>query len=105
VRYGSLRPDLMKILVVGPKGTPYENGLWEFDLLCRNNFPNEAPVMSFRTTGGGVAHVNPNLYQDGKVCLSLLGTWSGEPWKPGVSTLLQVLVSIQAMTFCDEPHW
>lgn len=30
------------------------------------------------------------LVQDGKVCLSLLGTWSGPGWMPGKSTLLQV---------------
>jgi hypothetical protein len=28
--------------------------------------------------------------QDGKVCLSLLGTWSGPGWVAGRSTLLQV---------------
>ncbi len=36
---------------------------------------------------------NPNLYNCGKVCLSLLGTWSGdrgENWNPDVSTMLQV---------------
>ncbi|KAK0938530.1 hypothetical protein LTS01_026144, partial [Friedmanniomyces endolithicus] len=27
VRYGESRMDVMKILIVGPKGTPYENGL------------------------------------------------------------------------------
>lgn len=37
------------------------------------------------------------------MCLSLLGTWSGEPWRPDISTLLQVFVSIQSMVFCDEP--
>ena len=40
---------------------------------------------------------NPNLYADGKVCLSLLGTWHGgdatEKWDPLRSTLLQVSVS------------
>jgi len=34
--------------------------------------------------------MNPNLYADGKVCLSLLGTWSGPGWEKGVSTLSQV---------------
>ena len=37
---------------------------------------------------------NPNLYADGKVCLSLLGTWHGgdssEKWNPLQSNLLQV---------------
>lgn len=40
---------------------------------------------------------NPNLYNDGKICLSILGTWEGRPeekWNPYCS-LLQVLISIQ----------
>ena len=103
VRHGSSRLDVMKVVIIGPKDTPYENGIFEFDLFCTGNYPNEAPKMKFKTTGGGRAHFNPNLYTDGKICLSLLGTWSGEPWRPGQSTLLQVFVSIQSMIFCDEP--
>lgn len=37
--------------------------------------------------------VNPNLYENGYVCLSLLNTWNGRPqecWNPEASTLLQV---------------
>ncbi len=48
--------------------------------------------VNFRTTGGGIVRFNPNLYQCGKVCLSLLGTWEGaqgEQWNE-TSTLLQV---------------
>lgn len=40
-----------------------------------------------------------------KVCLSLLGTYAGQPWIPNQSTLLQVLVSIQSMIFCDQPFF
>ena len=39
------------------------------------------------------------------VCLSLLGTWSGEPWRPNQSTILQVLVSIQSMILCEQPWY
>jgi baculoviral IAP repeat-containing protein 6 len=50
---------------------------------------------------------NPNLYADGKVCLSLLGTWHGghasEKWDPAQSSLSQVLLSIQAMILVDSP--
>ena len=46
--------------------------------------------VQFLTTGGGTVRFNPNLYHCGKVCLSLLGTWSGPSWQPGISTLLQV---------------
>lgn len=66
VRHGSSRLDVMKILMVGPKGTPYENGLFEFDLLCPADFPMKPPMMFFRTTGGGRVRFNPNLYEDGK---------------------------------------
>ena len=37
--------------------------------------------------------LNPNLYEEGRVCVSLLGTWSGhgsETWGPK-SNLLQVI--------------
>lgn len=41
----------------------------------------------------------------GKVCLSLLGTWKGPSWDPKSSTLLQVLVSIQALIFVADPYF
>ena len=59
--------------------------------------------MQFLTTGGGTVRFNPNLYADGKVCLSLLGTWEGPKWVPGVSTLSQVLLSIQSAILVDAP--
>ena len=103
VRHGEGRPDMMKILIIGPEGTPYAHGMFEFDLFCPFEYPNVSPKMQIRTTGGGTVGFNPNLYHDGKVCLSLLGTWQGQGWTAGESTLLQVFVSIQAMIFNDEP--
>jgi len=49
--------------------------------------------VNLQTTGQGAVRFNPNLYNCGKVCLSLLGTWrgeTGENWDPDTSTLLQV---------------
>lgn len=40
-----------------------------------------------------------------QVCLSLLGTWSGPSWRPGKSTLLQVLISLQSLVFVAEPYY
>ena len=54
------------------------------------------PKVTFLTTGNGSVRFNPNLYADGKVCLSLLGTYEGPRWSPGGS-IYQVLVSIQGM--------
>jgi len=47
------------------------------------DYPSSAPHIVFLTTNGGKTRFNPNLYADGKVCLSILGTWrgeSGEQW-------------------------
>jgi hypothetical protein len=42
---------------------------------------------------------------DGKVCLSLLGTWHGgdaaSKWSPASSSLFQILLSIQGMIFVE----
>jgi hypothetical protein len=43
-------------------------------------------------------------YREGKVCLSLLGTWSGPGWVPGTSTLSQVLLSIQGQILVSQPY-
>ena len=51
--------------------------------------------------------LNPNLYEEGKVCVSLLGTWSGkgtETWSPN-SNMLQLLVSIQGLILVSEPYF
>lgn len=56
----------------------------------------------------GGLRLNPNLYECGKVCLSLLNTWSGsksELWTPGKSTILQVLLSIQALVLNAKPFF
>ena len=42
------------------------------------------------------------------MCLSLLGTWSGdqgERWHAKTSTLLQVLMSIQALILVPDPFF
>ncbi|KAF3664178.1 putative ubiquitin-conjugating enzyme E2 38 [Capsicum annuum] len=52
--------------------------------------------------------LNPNLYNYGKVCLELVNTWSGkgnEKWLPKTSTMLQVLVSIQALILNGNPFF
>lgn len=38
------------------------------------------------------------------MCLSLLGTWQGPGWEKGVSTLSQVLLSIQAQILVERPY-
>jgi hypothetical protein len=88
----------------GPEGTPYANGCFLFDI-GMNDYPKKAPSVKFLTTGQGRVRFNPNLYNCGKVCLSLLGTWSGPGWQANQSTLLQVLVSIQGLILVPDPFY
>ncbi|KAJ0498087.1 putative ubiquitin-conjugating enzyme E2, ubiquitin-conjugating enzyme/RWD [Helianthus annuus] len=56
----------------------------------------------------GGLRINPNLYTSGDVCLSLLNTWHGsknEKWTPTISTMLQVLVSMQGMVLNAKPYF
>ena len=65
-----------------------------FDVYFPASYPTIPPLVVMTTTGGGTVRFNPNLYADGKVCLSLLGTWHGgdatEKWDPLRSNILQV---------------
>ncbi|KAL3146802.1 hypothetical protein ABBQ38_014781 [Trebouxia sp. C0009 RCD-2024] len=99
------RLDILRALIIGPADTPYANGCFVFDIFLPSNYPNVPPQVHFMTTGGGRVRFNPNLYECGKVCLSLLGTWSGPSWDPTASTLLQVLISIQSMILVDDPYF
>lgn len=99
--------DMTKIyaLLIGPEKTPYEKGYYLFKFTYPENYPMEPPIAKYCTQGSlGISPVrfNPNLYTDGKVCLSMLNTWSGPGWVP-TNTMCNVLVAIQALVLNEEP--
>ncbi|GAB2274793.1 hypothetical protein Dimus_009567 [Dionaea muscipula] len=106
VRVYEARMDLLRAVIVGPAGTPYHDGLFFFDVTFPPQYPSVPPMVHYYSGG---LRLNPNLYECGKVCLSLLGTWSGrrssEKWIPEKSTMLQVLVSIQALILNEQPFF
>jgi ubiquitin-protein ligase len=57
----------MRAIITGPCGTPYESGLFMFDILFPLDYPQVPPKVKFLTTGQGTVRFNPNLYADGKV--------------------------------------
>nr|XP_046214687.1 baculoviral IAP repeat-containing protein 6-like isoform X17 [Oncorhynchus gorbuscha] len=108
VRCDEERLDIMKVLITGPADTPYANGCFEFDVYFPQDYPNPPPLVNLETTGGHSVRFNPNLYNDGKVCLSILNTWHGRPeekWNPQTSSFLQVLVSVQSLILVSEPYF
>ncbi|KAI8567686.1 hypothetical protein RHMOL_Rhmol02G0141000 [Rhododendron molle] len=105
VRIYEERMDLMRVAIVGASGTPYHDGLFFFDIFLPPEYPQEPPLVNYKSGG---LRVNPNLYESGKVCLSLLNTWTGsgtEVWNPGSSTILQVLLSLQALVLNEKPYF
>ena len=84
-----------KVLFFGPDDTPYHLGIYICDFSLQN-YPQEPPKVSF-TTGSIInARIHPNLYREGKVCLSILGTWGTYEWSP-LLTLEKICLTIKAL--------
>jgi len=103
VRVNEENTTMMKVLITGPEHTPYDSGCFIFDVYLPETYPNCNPRMQF--VNHGTRRFNPNLYNCGKVCLSLLGTWGSNQWDPKISTLLQLFVSVQSQILVDEPYF
>jgi len=107
VKIDPMNMSVMRALIVGPKDTPYENGCLIFDIFIPGTYPTDHPDIHFMNHGG--CRFNPNLYSNGKVCLSLIGTWghqvsgSSENWNAATSTIFQLLLSVQSQIFVEEP--
>ena len=91
----------MTAMLIGPEGTPYFGGAYFFDITFPKRYPLEPPLVLTMTQGNNT-RFNPNLYVSGKVCLSMLNTWSGPGWTP-CNSIESVLLSIQAMVLINEP--
>ncbi|CAD7931553.1 unnamed protein product [Amoebophrya sp. A25] len=85
----------VKAMIIGPPETPYQYGYYFFDIVFPDNYPYAPPKVQFRT-GDKRVRFNPNLYVEGKVCLSILGTWQGPGWT-SICNLRSVLITIQSL--------
>jgi baculoviral IAP repeat-containing protein 6 len=85
LRFDPDAPQYMRALIAGVDGTPYSSALFSFDIYCPPDYPNVPPLVTHTTKNAsfivaphGPGGISPNIHSDtGKVCLSLLGTWSG----------------------------
>ncbi|KQK04946.1 probable ubiquitin-conjugating enzyme E2 23 [Brachypodium distachyon] len=105
VRVYEERMDLLRACIIGAVGTPYHDNLFFFDIFFPPDYPHEPPSVHYHSGG---LRLNPNLYESGKVCLSLLKTWAGtgnEVWSPEGSTVLQLLLSLQALVLNEKPYF
>lgn len=109
VRTWEDRMNLLRVLIVGPRETPYELAPFIIDLVLGADFPKSPPKAYFHSWTNGNGRINPNLYENGKICLSLLGTWDShekhEAWSENGSTILQVIVSLMGLVLVREPYY
>ena len=108
VRTYESRLDLLRCLIVGPPDTPYEYAPFLIDLYLPPQYPVVPPLAHFHSWTSGLGRINPNLYEEGKICLSLLGTWAAKQSNEGWSTkasILQLLVSLQGLVMVPKPFY
>ncbi|KAJ5698806.1 hypothetical protein N7462_000811 [Penicillium macrosclerotiorum] len=117
-------------LIIGPPGTPYAYGFYQVRSLndaldatgqkdptrltgtCERGsspssfpmieYPARPPKVSLRTTNKGLTRFGPNLYANGKVCLTWTGE-RGEEWS-AAQGLESVLLSIQSL-LATKPYF
>lgn len=106
IRFNTDRPYLCTAIIFAPNNTPYDSGCFQYDIYLPPTYPSTPPKVQLITTGNSKVRFSPNLYANGKVCLSLLGTWRGlnqsQEWNQKTSNLWQVLVSIQSAIMGSE---
>ena len=99
--------DILKgyALIIGPSETPYFGGYYFFEFNYPYDYPFSPPKVKYMTNDG-VTRYNPNLYKCGKVCVSILNTWSGDKWSScqTINSILLTLCSLLNNTpFLNEP--
>ena len=94
IYYSHDENDLLKgyALIIGPEGTPYYGGFYFFKFNFPVDYPYSPPKVNYMTNDG-VTRYNPNLYKCGKVCVSILNTWSGDKWS-SCQTINSVLLTL-----------
>ncbi|AFZ81741.1 ubiquitin-conjugating enzyme E2, putative [Theileria equi strain WA] len=99
-----------RVCFEGPPETPYEGGIFSVILTFPEDFPNSPPQMLFEQEMW-----HPNIYPDGKVCISILhppGTdryneqeKPEERWRPifGVESILISVISMLGEPNLESP--
>jgi len=92
-------------IIFGSGDSLYRHGVYMFALDYPKEYPFAPPKLTY-LTNDGKTRFNPNLYRNGKVCLSLLNTWKGEQWtscQTIESILLNLLTLLHNEPLLNEP--
>ncbi|KAM0014241.1 putative ubiquitin-conjugating enzyme E2, ubiquitin-conjugating enzyme/RWD [Helianthus debilis subsp. tardiflorus] len=103
VRGYESRMDLLRAAIIGAKGTPYQDGLFFFDVYFPPAYPVKPPLVRYHS--GGLA-INPHLFECGEVRLNLFRSPNYKSWTlwPSSETnMLDFLVSLQEQVLNAHP--
>ena len=89
-------------LLVGQSGTPYFGGFYFFFIEFPDDYPF-SPIKVRSLTQDGKTRFNPNMYIQGKVCLSILNTWHDGPQWSGIQSLESILLVLMSEVLCSNP--
>jgi len=92
-------------LISGPEETPFSFGNYLFEFNFPYNYPYSPPKVIFHNTFDKI-RFHPNLYRNGKVCISILNTWKGEQWSSCQnikSVLLTLCMILDNKPLLNEP--
>lgn len=81
-------------IILGPKDSPYENGVFYLDIHFGQNYPFKPPKVYFKTK---VYHPNIST-SNGSICLDILK----DNWSPAL-TISKVLISICSLLTDPNP--
>jgi len=84
------------VIIAGPKDSAYEDGLYFFQFHFPDDYPHNPPKVKFLNWQNNTTRMHPNMYTDGKLCLSHLGTWEGPSWT-SVMSLSTIILDIQSI--------
>ena len=82
-----------KAIIIGPKDTPYEGGVFHLHISFSTEYPFKPPKVKFITP---VYH--PNINSVGSICLDILK----DNWSPALN-ILKVLLSISSLLVDANP--
>jgi ubiquitin-protein ligase len=102
IYYKHHETDMLKgyAMIIGPTDTPYSGGYYFFEITYPTEYPHLPPKVIFSIQRTNM-RFNPNLYQNGKVCLSILNTWFGDAWS-SCDTIRSVLLQL-CLVFTSNP--
>jgi len=95
----------LNALIIGPSDSEFEDSFLFFNISIPVEYPFKPPIFKFLSPVGTNHRIHPNLYADGKVCLSILNTWSGDDKWSSVLTIEKILLTISGLLDKDPLYY